>query len=156
LLAFSPDIAGFVTENGFDLYAKNDYRFMESVIKLLLTQFNYKASISIQQFFAVGFAEHKMILCRDICRLIREKSERLAKDKQSKFKVVRHFQGPESDGQQQSPAFHSETHKMQEQRYLPTETNEFSSAQHYSDMVNRESPQQIPKMSNNYDLMVPQ
>ena len=48
LLAFSSEIAAFVTENGFDLYAKNDYRFMESVIKLLLTQFNYKASITIQ------------------------------------------------------------------------------------------------------------
>ncbi len=91
LLTFSTDIAAFVTEGGFDLYAKNDYRFMESVIKLLLTHFNYKASITIQQFFAVGFAEHKMILCRDICRLIREKNERITKEKQTKFKVVRHF-----------------------------------------------------------------
>lgn len=48
LLTFSTDIAAFVTEGGFDLYAKNDYRFMESVIKLLLTHFNYKASITIQ------------------------------------------------------------------------------------------------------------
>ena len=48
LLTFSPDVASFVTENGFDLYAKNDYRFMESVIKFLLTHFSYKSTITIQ------------------------------------------------------------------------------------------------------------
>ena len=47
LLAYSPEIAEFVTESGFDLYAKNDFRFMESVIKLLLTHFTYKAAITI-------------------------------------------------------------------------------------------------------------
>jgi len=47
LLTYSSEIATFVTENGFDLYAKNDYRFMESVIKLLISQFSYKASITI-------------------------------------------------------------------------------------------------------------
>lgn len=48
LLGFSSDVAAFVTENGFDLYAKSDYRFMESVYKLLITHFNYKAALNIQ------------------------------------------------------------------------------------------------------------
>jgi hypothetical protein len=57
------------------LYAKSDFRFMESVYKLLITELNYKPAITIQQFFAVGYAEQKMILCRDVCRLMREKND---------------------------------------------------------------------------------
>jgi hypothetical protein len=47
LLAFSPEIQAFCSENGFDLYAKSDYRFMESAFKLLITHFDYKSQISI-------------------------------------------------------------------------------------------------------------
>ena len=41
-LIYSQEIAQFVTQNGFDLYAKNDMRFIESVYKLLLNQFDYR------------------------------------------------------------------------------------------------------------------
>jgi hypothetical protein len=44
---FSAEVAEFVTANGFDLYAKSDYRFIESVYKLLISHFNYKAAITI-------------------------------------------------------------------------------------------------------------
>jgi centrosomal protein CEP44 len=91
LLGFSTEVATFVTEHGFDLYAKTDYRFMESVFKLLVTQFDYKAALNIQQFFQTGFSEQKMAFCRDICRLMKQKHESLAKlNMQAKFKVVRH------------------------------------------------------------------
>ena len=91
LLVFSPDVAEYVTENGFDLYAKSDYRFIESVYKLLIIHFNYKATITIQQFFAQGYCEPKMVFCRDICKMMREKNDSLAKVKaQNKYKVVRH------------------------------------------------------------------
>lgn len=91
LLGYSPEVAAYVAEHGFDLYAKTDYRFMESVYKLLVTQFDYKASLNIQQFFQTGFSEQKMAFCRDICRLMKQKHESLAKlNMQAKFKVVRH------------------------------------------------------------------
>ena len=48
LLEYSPLISAYITEVGFDLYAKNDLRFIESTYKLLLTQFNYKPSITVQ------------------------------------------------------------------------------------------------------------
>jgi hypothetical protein len=48
LLKFSADVAAFVTDNGFDLCAKTDQRFMESVFKLLITQFGYKPQLTIQ------------------------------------------------------------------------------------------------------------
>jgi len=36
LLVYSPHVTNFVTQNGFELYAKTDMRFMESVYKLFL------------------------------------------------------------------------------------------------------------------------
>ena len=48
LLVYSTQIADFVRESKFDLFAKSDYRFIESVYKLLVDQFNYKPAISVQ------------------------------------------------------------------------------------------------------------
>lgn len=70
LLVYSAPVSDFVRENKFDLYAKSDYRFIESVYKLLVDSFNYKPAISVQQFFSEGFAEHKIILCKDIAHLM--------------------------------------------------------------------------------------
>jgi centrosomal protein CEP44 len=50
-LVYSPVVAEFITANGFDLYSKNDMRFMESVFKMLVAHFNYKPALSIKQFF---------------------------------------------------------------------------------------------------------
>ena len=62
-----------MTENGFDLYAKSDFKFMESAFKFLRDFTDFKANITIFQFFNEGFAEHKMLLCAQVCRLMREK-----------------------------------------------------------------------------------
>jgi hypothetical protein len=51
LLEYSPMVAQFIADSGFDLHAKNDYRFIEFTYKLLLNQFSYKPTITIQQFF---------------------------------------------------------------------------------------------------------
>ena len=73
LLGFSTPVADFVREKKFDLYAKSDFRFIESVYKLLVDAFNYKPAIKVQQFFSEGFAEHKIILCKDIANLMHKK-----------------------------------------------------------------------------------
>ena len=73
LLSFSSQVADFVREKKFDLFAKSDFRFIESVYKLLVDSFNYKPAISVQQFFSEGFAEHKIILCKDIAQLMHKK-----------------------------------------------------------------------------------
>ena len=46
---------------------------MESVYKLLLTHFDYKPMITVAQFFQEGFTGAKMVLCKDICQLMKEK-----------------------------------------------------------------------------------
>ena len=53
------------------MYAKSDYRFVESAYKLLVDSFSYKPAISLEQFFKDGYAEHKVILCKDIASLMR-------------------------------------------------------------------------------------
>ena len=84
LLVYSPQVADFIRDKGFDLYAKSDYRFMESTYKLLVDSFRYKPAISIDQFFKDGFAEHKIILCKDIATLMRQKHGELSKTAPSK------------------------------------------------------------------------
>ena len=74
----------FVRDNKFDLFAKSDFRFIESVYKLLVDQFSYKPAISVHQFFSEGFAEHKIILCKDIARLMHQKHQELTKNSQIK------------------------------------------------------------------------
>ena len=77
-------MADFVRDNKFDLFAKSDFRFIESVYKLLVDQFSYKPAISVHQFFSEGFAEHKIILCKDIARLMHQKHQELTKNSQIK------------------------------------------------------------------------
>ena len=79
LLEYSAPVAHFINESGFDLLAKNDLRFIESVYKLLLTSFSYKPSITVQQFFLTGFAERKILLCCDICQTMKLKHAQLVK-----------------------------------------------------------------------------
>lgn len=51
LLVYSTAVANYITEKGFELYAKSDYRFMESAYKLFVNHFNYKPALTKDQFF---------------------------------------------------------------------------------------------------------
>lgn len=78
LLVYSPFVARFIAEKGFELQAKTDYRFMENTYKLLLNDFDgYKPQLTIQQFFANGFGECKIIMCVEIIALVKEKHREL-------------------------------------------------------------------------------
>lgn len=46
LLMYSTEVANYITEKGFELYAKNDMRFMESLYKLFVSHFNYKPALT--------------------------------------------------------------------------------------------------------------
>lgn len=79
LLEYSPLVADFTRASGFDLFAKNDFRFIESAFKLLVNTFGYRPTISVHQFFQDGFAEQKIILCKDIASLVKQKHKELQK-----------------------------------------------------------------------------
>jgi hypothetical protein len=46
LLNYSEHVKNYITEKGFELFAKSDFRFMESVYKILVNHFNYKPAIT--------------------------------------------------------------------------------------------------------------
>ena len=80
LLIYSTEVSEYIVKNGFDLYAKSDLRFIESCFKMLLTYFEYKPALNVKQFFENGYAEHKIILCKDIASLVKSKHIELTKN----------------------------------------------------------------------------
>jgi hypothetical protein len=48
LLLYSPLVSRFISENGFELQAKSDFRFIENFYKLMMNNFGgYKPQITI-------------------------------------------------------------------------------------------------------------
>ncbi|KAJ3108952.1 Centrosomal protein of 44 kDa [Phlyctochytrium planicorne] len=71
LLDASAQLASYISERGHDLYGKRDTRFIEAVYKLLRDEFNYRPTLTKNQFFSMGFAERKLIFISDLIRLCR-------------------------------------------------------------------------------------
>ena len=80
-LDYSPNIASYLTAKNYELYAKTDLRFVETVYKILMKEFSYKPSLTKEQFLALGFAERKVILLVDIVKFCREKNKAISNEK---------------------------------------------------------------------------
>ena len=83
LFNYSSLVAKFLSDNHYDMYAKNDLDFIETAFKCLLNLFNYKPEINTNQFFSNGFAEGKIILCKEIIDLVLQKDNELSKKNKS-------------------------------------------------------------------------
>jgi len=79
LLNYSKPFAKLTVQGGYELTGKTDLRFVEAVLKLLREEFNYKASLSVNQFLSKGFAERKMLLTCDVAGLVRERHAALVR-----------------------------------------------------------------------------
>ena len=78
LLLYSPLVANFIAERGFELQAKSDFKFIQNAYKIMLDHFGgYKPQITVQQFFTKGFGECKIIMCNEIIGLVKEKHREL-------------------------------------------------------------------------------
>uniref|UniRef100_A0A224YJP6 Centrosomal protein of 44 kDa n=1 Tax=Rhipicephalus zambeziensis TaxID=60191 RepID=A0A224YJP6_9ACAR len=55
-------------------YKHNKTKFLETMYLVLRELFQWKPPLSTSQFFSSGFAEKKIIMCRDIVKLIKEYS----------------------------------------------------------------------------------
>lgn len=77
LFKFSKYVAQFLSDNNYDLFAKNDYDFISSVFNALIKLFNYKPCLTLDSFFSKGSAENKIILCCNIIQLIQVKHNEL-------------------------------------------------------------------------------
>nr|XP_060634681.1 centrosomal protein of 44 kDa [Anolis sagrei ordinatus]XP_060634682.1 centrosomal protein of 44 kDa [Anolis sagrei ordinatus] len=76
--SFSTRITELLVESGVELTAKNDFRFIEAVYKLLRDQFQYKPILSKQQFLQYGFAERKIQIVCDIISLVYKRHKELS------------------------------------------------------------------------------
>ena len=80
LFIFSPLVAKFLSDKNYDMYAKSDLDFINTVFICLIKLFNYKPLINTNQFFSPGFAEAKIIFCSDIAEIIINKHKELNKN----------------------------------------------------------------------------
>ena len=81
-----------LSESGVDLYVKSDRQFISAVYKLLIMVFRYKPVLSQTQFFDMGYAEHKVLLCLNLIKLCEKKNNdllRLDAAKRSKKQLIR-------------------------------------------------------------------
>nr|XP_016847976.1 PREDICTED: centrosomal protein of 44 kDa isoform X2 [Anolis carolinensis] len=76
--SFSTRITELLVESGVELTAKNDFRFIEAVYKLLRDEFQYKPILSKQQFLHYGFAERKIQIVCDIISLVYKRHKELS------------------------------------------------------------------------------
>ncbi|XP_068952874.1 centrosomal protein of 44 kDa isoform X2 [Petaurus breviceps papuanus] len=77
LTSYSTYVAEFLVISNTELTAKNDYRFIDSVYKLLRDKFHYKPILTKKQFFQYGFVEWKIQIVCDILNLVMKKHKEL-------------------------------------------------------------------------------
>ena len=84
LLRYSGAVARWLEERGYDLYGKNDLRFMETVYRLARVELGYRHTLTCKQLLATGFAEHKVRFMLDLIALCRSKHDALATERLSR------------------------------------------------------------------------
>ena len=88
-LNYSPYIAQLLLSNNYELFSKNDKDFIKTLTLALINIFNYKPTLSVDQFFKNGFAEAKIIFCSDVINLIIKENDKLTKlSKNKKPKLI--------------------------------------------------------------------
>jgi hypothetical protein len=86
LLDCSKLVARYLSNCGYELYAKNDMRFVDGLFKVARSIFNYNPKITPAQFLHQGFAERKLIFVCDIITLCMTKHNELCKKNKSTVK----------------------------------------------------------------------
>lgn len=77
-LDMSPHFRNYLSEHGFTLRSKSDLRFVESVYRIFREHLRYSPALTVSQFFSVGFAERKVLMCKDaLCAVQRSHNELL-------------------------------------------------------------------------------
>eukprot|EP01083_Nonionella_stella_P269346 911233_1 len=90
LLEYSGSVAEFLTDRGYDIYGRNDQRFMDNVFRLLRSEFAYFPALSVSHFLSSsGFAERKMMLVCDLVAKTVDLAAKLEKEKRQRAKRSR-------------------------------------------------------------------
>ena len=75
LLGFSRHVTSSLVEQGHDLQAKSDSRFVENSWRALRELFGYNPSMTPTQFLSPGFAERKLMLLHDTIELKNDRGD---------------------------------------------------------------------------------
>ncbi|KAK3240527.1 hypothetical protein CYMTET_49635 [Cymbomonas tetramitiformis] len=90
LLGFSKHVARFLADSGYELLAKADLRFVECVNKLLRMEFNYRPTLTPQQFLAPqSFAERKILFLHDVIEICKRKHNELVRERKNSMKTTK-------------------------------------------------------------------
>ena len=80
LLIYSPQVAEYIKENGYDLEAKNDYAFMKNVLNMLASLFEFQPQFKIEEFFAPSTAiDRKVSFIITLTQMVKAKDAQLNK-----------------------------------------------------------------------------
>ena len=74
---YSCELSSFFSYKGYDFCGKTDLRFIEVLYKLLIQEFNMKPMLTKQQFFAIGYAEMKIIFVTKIINQFVKKNDEI-------------------------------------------------------------------------------
>jgi centrosomal protein CEP44 len=77
LMHYSLPLASWLARHDYDLYCKNDLRFVEGVYKVLREVFGCHPRLTKEQFLTVGYAERKLQLATDLLRACQSKHRSL-------------------------------------------------------------------------------
>lgn len=68
---YSPNIAKYIVQKGYDLNGISDHRFIESLFRIGCNEFGYRASLTPNQFLSNHqFSEHKIIFTSEMVNRI--------------------------------------------------------------------------------------
>ena len=84
LVQYSIPVAEWLLIQGYSLYGRSDLKFVEGVYRVLRHGFNYRPTLSQQQFFAKGYVERKIMLICDLLLLCQAKHKQLTGKEKSK------------------------------------------------------------------------
>ena len=73
MLGFSRHVTRSLSDEGHDLQAKSDSRFVENAWKALRESFHYNPTLTPTQFLSPGFAERKLLLLADAIELCKRR-----------------------------------------------------------------------------------
>ncbi|KAJ3396645.1 Centrosomal protein of 44 kDa [Lobulomyces angularis] len=79
LLNFSPKVSNYFLQKDYQLFQKNDKKFLELTFMLCRNEFQFKPKLSQKQFFQFGFAEVKIFFLLDLikfCKGLKENIKR--------------------------------------------------------------------------------
>ena len=80
LLGYSKTVHDSLVSKDYNLFAKTDVPFLVPAYKLLGQEFAYQPQLKVEQFFAKGFVEHKVILVHDILKMCQRCHTNLQRD----------------------------------------------------------------------------